>query len=138
MPFHDRYFTFKAGLRKGHESVPVEEELEYIEYKYRKKENALNAWVRGNRGRKHVLLKTASTALFAAVFFYPTVARVTLQYWHCVEMADGSEAPPEKEEIFVPTWFLAAARHDSAKDFSRLDALLFTATDWILIPAYML
>ena len=28
------------------------------------------------------------------------------------------------------------ARHDSAEDFSRLDALLFTAMDWIFIPAY--
>ena len=31
-----------------------------------------------------------------------------------------------------PTW----ARHDSADDFSRLNALLFTAMDWIFIPAY--
>ena len=28
------------------------------------------------------------------------------------------------------------ARHDSAEDFSRLDALLFTAMAWIFIPAY--
>ncbi len=28
------------------------------------------------------------------------------------------------------------ARRDSAEDFSRLDALLFTAMAWILIPAY--
>ena len=28
------------------------------------------------------------------------------------------------------------ARRDSAEDFSRLSALLFTATDWIFIPAY--
>ena len=30
----------------------------------------------------------------------------------------------------------ALARHDSAEDFSRLDALLFTAMAWIFIPAY--
>ena len=28
------------------------------------------------------------------------------------------------------------ARQDSAEDFSRLNALLCTATDWIFIPAY--
>ena len=28
------------------------------------------------------------------------------------------------------------ARHDSAEHFSRLDALLFTATAWLFIPAY--
>ena len=28
------------------------------------------------------------------------------------------------------------ARRDSAKDFSRLNALCFTAMGWILIPAY--
>ena len=28
------------------------------------------------------------------------------------------------------------ARQDSAEDFSRLDALLFTAMAWIFIPAY--
>ena len=30
------------------------------------------------------------------------------------------------------------ARHDSAEDFSRLNALLFTAMAWIFIPAYSL
>ena len=33
--------------------------------------------------------------------------------------------------LVVPT-----ARQDSAEDFSRLNALLFTAMGWIFIPAY--
>jgi len=31
---------------------------------------------------------------------------------------------------------VAHARHDSAEDFSRLNALLFTAMGWIFIPVY--
>ena len=31
---------------------------------------------------------------------------------------------------------LCVARRDSAEDFSRLNALLFTAMAWIFIPAY--
>ena len=33
-------------------------------------------------------------------------------------------------------FFRVLARRDSAEDFSRLNALLCTATDWIFIPAY--
>ena len=35
-----------------------------------------------------------------------------------------------------PNILMCMARHDSAEDFSRLDALLFTAMAWIFIPAY--
>ena len=37
--------------------------------------------------------------------------------------------------VFGSLWH-AQARQDFAEDFSRLNALLFTATDWIFIPAY--
>ena len=47
---------------------------------------------------------------------------------------------PEDTDGIVEIWPLivekAYARHDSAEDFSRLDALLFTAMAWIFIPAY--
>ena len=36
--------------------------------------------------------------------------------------------------MLVPV--MSMARRDSAEDFSRLDALLFTAMGWIFIPAY--
>ena len=60
--------------------------------------------------------------------------------------APGSGKPIEYHEVclatiggsvegfWTKTW--GEARRDSAEHFSRLDALLFTATVWIFIPAY--
>ena len=41
-----------------------------------------------------------------------------------------------KNEALVKCVAKAVARHDPAEDFSRLNALLFTAMGWIFIPAY--
>ena len=43
---------------------------------------------------------------------------------------------PSTNTPFAARWRARQARHDSAEDFSRLNALLCTAMGWIFIPAY--
>ena len=57
-------------------------------------------------------------------------------------MAPSSTSTRRKQLKQIAVYMLLAlgavamARHDAAEDFSRLDALFFTARDWILICAY--
>ena len=62
---------------------------------------------------------------------------------HCNLLENGkgynhtdSSVDQDDEDAAKENWGFLIARHDSAEDFSRLNALLCTAMGWIFIPAY--
>ena len=56
--------------------------------------------------------------------------------WAAFTLMGISLASLQRGEEAVLAYHASIARHDSAEDFCRLNALLCTAVGWIFIPAY--
>ena len=90
----------------------------------------------GGGGGGHGLVLGAAVLDHTPRVVFVLAGFMALCYWDCRRLRGGGAGLGVREFAGALGRGLAFARRDSAEDFSRLDALLFTAMAWSFIPAY--